>query len=284
MKKILVEIESDNNFHDINYIKEIDESEFKSIEQSISVIDEVQHLMDLYAVLAFNFEDFVEFQAKEVLTIIEHVNPVNHVGENEYKFLKVQINRFTNNYLSSFRMFIDHSNVKIGKRFQKDSIEYQKFISMTNKAYDKNFSYRFAHKLRNFCQHCALPISGFNVTGIENGRSFMFYFEKEYLLNEYDSWGVQVKEDLINGPESFNVNVVLESHFRIATKFSTEIHDLYEDKFLDALNYLNDYTARFRSDKELRIMDEDFDPDSISQITLQKFPFKLIDKFCNGIS
>lgn len=284
MKNFLAEISTDNNVHDINYIKDISDSELTSIEHYIGILDEVQHLMDLFVVLRFNFDDIIQFQTTEVQPIIERINPINHLKEKEYAFLKVEINRFVNNYLSAFRMFIDHSDVKIGRRFKKDSKEYKMFISMANKAYDNNFSYRFAYKLRNFCQHCGLPITGFEIEGIEKGSKFMFSFVRDYLLTEYDSWGPRVKEDLTNGNQNININVVLNNHFRIVSKISEEIHSLYELIFNEAISFLHEYTSSYRTDKELVMIKQNCDVKNLDNLIIGKFPFELIDKFNNGSS
>jgi len=280
----LAEISSINSKHEVHHIKEVPDSEFQLIKNNLELVDEVQHLMDLFVVVKFNFDDIIQFQSNDVLPIIEEINPISDLKENQYAYLKAEINRFVNNYLSSFRMFIDHADVKLGRRFKKDSEEYKNFITLTNKAFDNNFSYRFLYKLRNFCQHCGLAITGFQVEGLTNGSSFTFNFQREYLLKEYDSWGKVVKEDLINGAEHININPVLNNHFTIVSKFSEKIHSLYESRFINALEFLNAVISDFRSDKEILIISEDIEGRNKNQISKTKFPLQLIDKFLNGSS
>lgn len=281
MKNFLARLSSKNKEYEYQYLKEIPDSEFRLILINFAVIEEVQHLMDLFLLLRFNFEDIVEFQENDVIPIIQEVNPVSHITEHQHAYLKAQINRFVNNYLSSFRMFIDHVDIKIGRRFDKKSKEYSSFITMTNKAFDNNFSYRFLYKLRNFCQHCGLPITSFQVEGLDNGSSFTFSFERDYLLNEYDGWSQKVKIDLKNGPKQIPINPILSSHFKIVSEFSKRIHTLYESKFMSALEYLRTVVSDYRGEEELVILSEGRSVNGNKEINIVKFPWKLIDEFNN---
>ncbi|MBS3992977.1 MAG: hypothetical protein KGZ87_04595 [Bacteroidetes bacterium] len=283
MKRYFAEITEIENIPNFKYIKDISTEDFSQIEKFIKVIDETEHLMDLFLVHKLNFQDLIDFQITGIENILDGVTNLTDIGKEKYTFLKIEINRIVINYLSSFRMFIDHCDRKIAKRFGKESQEYSNFKSLTNQAYDNTFVYRFVYKLRNFCQHCGIPVTDLNINNLKDIVQLEFQFERDYLLNEYEEWGIKVKTDLKNMNEKTNINQVFKVHFSIIEKLSERIHNIYEIKFMDALKNLNNFRNPDRNQNEIVVITENQDTVLGKQITITKFPNELINKFINGI-
>jgi len=283
VKRYFAEITEIENIPNFKYIKDISTEDFSQIEKFIKVIDETEHLMDLFLVHKLNFQDLIDFQITGIENILDGVTNLTDIGKEKYTFLKIEINRIVINYLSSFRMFIDHCDRKIAKRFGKESQEYSNFKSLTNQAYDNTFVYRFVYKLRNFCQHCGIPVTDLNINNLKDIVQLEFQFERDYLLNEYEEWGIKVKTDLKNMNEKTNINQVFKVHFSIIEKLSERIHNIYEIKFMDALKNLNNFRNPDRNQNEIVVITENQDTVLGKQITITKFPNELINKFINGI-
>lgn len=71
----------------------------------------------------------------------------------------LEINRQALNFLSSVRTYLDHHEASISRRHGQNSENLQCFHQYCSDAYDSSFSYRFLYKLRDYAQHCGLPIS-----------------------------------------------------------------------------------------------------------------------------
>lgn len=72
--------------------------------------------------------------------------------------LVLTLNRRLVSYLASARLYVDFTESRIKRRYGKDSDQVRVFAAACSGVYDRNFSYRFTWKLRNFSQHCGFPI------------------------------------------------------------------------------------------------------------------------------
>jgi hypothetical protein len=100
------------------------------------------------------------------------------------------------NYLSSFRMFTDHSEASLKRRFGKDSPEVRAYKKIENHQYDSVFAYRFLYRFRNFVQHIGLPIERASHTDTrEHGpESLKLIMTKQRLLEDREVWGTVLSE------------------------------------------------------------------------------------------
>ncbi len=282
MKRYLAEIESSVLPPKISPLKDISDEEYLLYEQSKGVIDETQHLMDLFLIHKLNFQELIDFQTQDINEILRGSDDLMNIGNEKYTFLKIEINRLLFNYLSSFRMFTDHCGRKIKHRFGKNSQEYTDYKLLTNKLYDNVFAYRFICELRDYCQHSGIAITDFQLKNQTEFIEVAFHFERDYLLRD-KKWKPFVKKDLEKMEGKININPILNTHLSTVKKLLEEIHSLYETKFMNALNSLNGFTKSHRKKRELVIISESNKTEYGMQISIDKFPFELIDKFINGI-
>ena len=69
------------------------------------------------------------------------------------------------NYLASIRFFLDFTETRVKRRFGKTSQQAQSFKRACSSAFDNTFAYRFLYKLRNYAQHCGLPVGPLDIRG-----------------------------------------------------------------------------------------------------------------------
>jgi hypothetical protein len=62
------------------------------------------------------------------------------------------------NFLSAFRLFLDHSETRLKRQYGDSSGVVATFKQACSRSYDEVFAYRFLYKLRNYVQHCGLPL------------------------------------------------------------------------------------------------------------------------------
>jgi hypothetical protein len=80
--------------------------------------------------------------------------------------------------------------------------------------YDTWFSYRFLWQMRNYIQHCGLPLGGIerrlvsDADGKPKTECFV-YFDKEKLLSTYGSWG-KIQSEIENLPDKIDIMINIE--------------------------------------------------------------------------
>lgn len=114
--------------------------------------------------------------------------------------VSLNINRLFLNYVFSFRTYIDHLETFLKRTFGDTSNEVIAFKKLTAELYDNHFEYRFIYKLRNYAQHCGLPIDVFNINpsiyeGVYDVK-INIEFDPDLLLVKFHAWGTQLKKEL----------------------------------------------------------------------------------------
>lgn len=111
------------------------------------------------------------------------------------------------NVLSMFRSLLDHSSLSLSRTFGKESTQLARWQATLARIYDASFEYRFFYKLRNYSQHVGMPPMSFNFTDSadEDGIGFRLDFSRDRLLEEKESWNVQLRQDLLSKPEKIPV-------------------------------------------------------------------------------
>jgi hypothetical protein len=118
-------------------------------------------------------------------------------------------NRIVLNILTSLRTFVDHSNTRLTHKFGTASREIQDFKAACSRQYDSQFAYRFMCRLRNYAQHCGMPVgrivvrdrlapaSAESAAGTPDAglQDIQIYFNAKQLLNDYNGWS-GVAQDL----------------------------------------------------------------------------------------
>ena len=114
------------------------------------------------------------------------------------------------NWLTSFRLFLDHAQFDLSRRFGDTSPQLNRFQSVKSVVFDGSVGYRFIYKFRNYVQHCGSPLSSIVIgrqgeNGGETRRSVAFTLNRDQLLRDYDGWGRFVLQDLSEMTETFQL-------------------------------------------------------------------------------
>jgi hypothetical protein len=140
--------------------------------------------------------------------------------------LAIRLNQRILNFLSSMRTYLDHMETRLNRSYGNESKQFTEFKAATAKEFDDHFAYRFISKLRNYTQHCGMPlgkIAGLSRLPTPNPdeaahHSLDFFFMKSELLKNFSGWG-KVKPELEELPDEFPlrdyIGEVVESLRRI---------------------------------------------------------------------
>lgn len=156
------------------------------------------------------------------------------------------INLHICNLLSSVRTYVDHQETKIKRRYGDPSNELEKFKKATSHEYDHDFSYRFMYHLRNYIQHCGLPVSQAGVqhklinrdTG-EIEISMNPHAIKSSLLAEH-RWKQVIRDDLSNMPEEIALIPIAEKYIQSVKRIHASTVDFSIDEVRASAKYFMD--------------------------------------------
>jgi hypothetical protein len=120
------------------------------------------------------------------------------------------------NWLTAMRLFLDHEETELERRFGKQSPEVAAFTAATAKAFDAGEpGYRFAFKFRNYVQQCGVPLSSLDFVRVPGSnprakQSVLLRVDRDELLANFDGWG-PVKKDLWAFPPRFELLPLIAS-------------------------------------------------------------------------
>jgi hypothetical protein len=153
------------------------------------------------------------------------------------------------NWLTSMRLFLDHTETDLKRRYGKMSREVQQFKKATKSAFDTRVGYRFSYKFRNYVQHCGLPLSHIDIsrpnrpTRTRAKQSVALLLDRDELLSSYDEWGI-VKRDLEAMPPRFALGPLLSEAMEGLRDVYQELLDLRLSEALSRCTVLERALAR----------------------------------------
>ncbi len=223
---VLVKIVDDK----VNPIKEILSSDLELLNNAKASIFEFNREYQLIDYVNENYNSFLH----ELSTMVNDFNSNDHTLS---PFIYDEFIRFINrnilNILTSMRTMTDHLETKVKRTYGEKSPEWSELKKQMSHAFDTEFSYSFASKLRNFVQHCGMPPIHFEFKNefctSELQSSVSLEFNRDKLLEGFTKWGTIVKPELQKQPEFFCVFTFLNS--LVNTLFGVFARFMKEAKF-----------------------------------------------------
>jgi hypothetical protein len=185
--------------------RDLTDEEVADYQQAISFVLEHKQQEPLKLVVG----NYREYRALEAAIAIAWTtsSPPQQAESDESLF---HLQRVLLNWLTSLRLFDDHSCARLTRVYGRNSTELSRYDTARAGAYDRNPSYRFVCELRNYAQHCGqVPIQG-SVHVSRSGREVELYFDRDELLAKFHNWK-RVKQDLLDGPAHIPLDDSLEA-------------------------------------------------------------------------
>lgn len=175
----------------------------------------------------------------------EFINFLKDFIDKSSKLEIFDINRYTMNYLFGIRTFLDHWETHIKRNYRSNKQYIDVYKEAISYEYDNHMAYRLVYRLRNYVQHCEMPISSVTEKlNTNNEKEIIVYVNRDRLLSNYKKWK----------PEEVEYLKSLEEEFEITPLF---------DEMNDCLFRIHDKLINFNIDK-------DFILDCISVLKLRK--------------
>lgn len=202
MIKHLVVYQTTNGKQTFNVKEAFTSSELETIDKCISALSKFTGFRTLFRMVLDNYLDLTQYLDKEENSETESLKKIGY-----------HTNRLTINYLSSAKLFIEHSEKKIKSLCGKNSQEFNDWKLTTKKEFETYFSYRFLYHLRNFTQHYGFPVGAINKGYVEEGKHniTLFFVRDALITNNYD-WHKDVIKDLEGAPEKFPIFKIINEY------------------------------------------------------------------------
>lgn len=183
--------------------------ELKFISEAREVLTAFNNHPALVSIVSLNVADFRQYLQQ---VAGEHRQP-SFVALPQ---IILNANRLVLNVLTALRTFRDHSRTIAYRRYGRRSqfvADWQALIATKEKQF---FSYRFLYDLRNYVQHCGMPVGQVSFTSRQNEtthlveRAAQFDFDRDALLHDYNDWAGDVRAGLDGLPKHFAILPFLE--------------------------------------------------------------------------
>lgn len=192
----------------ITTIRDLGEKEYEEYRKASVCLLDFSRDQQLYTIVLLNYDDFLDTLKRYSQKYAENPRMVNWILMEK---MVLDTNRHLLNLLSSIRTFLDHTQTKLTKRYGDQSSRVKRFKEACSKSYNDSFSYRFLSKLRNYSQHCGMPLGEMTLSSEENppysgniSHSLAANFSRDELL-KFNLWGTRIQKEITQLPPKFDI-------------------------------------------------------------------------------
>jgi hypothetical protein len=261
---------------EINGVRNLTQEEYSKYEKAYSEIGRYMQSGELFTVTLLNHDDF--FQALN--GYLDIFKEVQDVGKHNLDRVILDLNRKILNYLCSMRTFLDHNETDINRSHGKEELKYFKKICADH--YDNSFAYRFLYKLRNYSQHCGMPIGNLVINAEKDDKSksgkkltVSLVFDRDQLLSRYDEWKSSLKNEISEMPAYFAIAPLLEEMmFRLGDIHLSLVKKLFPDIKLEAKFMLKLANEVNDTDAKVVVFEYVEETENRAQLTYIEIPLK----------
>ncbi len=222
---------------------------FKKIEESVDEIVTYLETLDLYGLVKLNERNLLDFFPTALEEVKTKSIKWNGVTDDDLRRLKLEVNGRLLNYLNSIRTYLDHSETSFKREFGGESGDFKEFKTITSHLFDNNFAYRFFYKLRNYAQHCGLPVHSIGYSVNNNNGIIRVNINPRLvrvkLLEKFD-WGAKVRKDLTEMNTDIELIPLLLDLVKQISLLDEKIKRINLENILLTANYLNEQAGHLR--------------------------------------
>lgn len=231
----------DNKFH-IKRVYDLNVSQPDDIEKKLDKLFEFNRHLQVLSILTKNEKELLEKIDNHRKNTPHSLLVAPNMGENNWHF--VEVNRAVLNLLSSLKTFLDFSETFLRRKYGKDSDEIKIFKEAQSAQFDGSFSYRFCYKLRNYAQHCGLPVGGFDTETIQLSKSeslshVILYLERDVLIKNFD-WGKKIEDEIYALDERFELGSHLINFVECIQSLCNTLINIEKEDVMDSLEYIEE--------------------------------------------
>lgn len=267
---------------EIRALRELTAQEYAEYKSNLKILIDFSNKQQLFTIINLNYEEFKNL-VNTYLIEFKNSPSMNWACT---EIMVINTNRVLLNFLSAFRTLLDHMEYILKKDYGNESEEFKKFKKVCSEQYDNYFSYRFLYKLRNYTQHCGMPVGSFTidskVSNIESKKVedyLAVYFDRDTLLNKYDSWG-QIKNEIIDLPPKIEINPFVDDVMKCISRINLTVieHDL--EKVFRSTKYFENLLIPFKDIDEIPAIfdiNDKYGNQEKLEVNIEWMPLHIID-------
>jgi hypothetical protein len=225
----------------VKAIRKLSNSEYKEFKKATMCLLRFSSDQRIFLIARLNYDSFNNLLKRYFEAYTK--NP--SMGWPRAEKMILEINRHLLNYLSAVRTFLDHSETNIKRRYGRNSERVKRFKRVCSKEYKNSFSYRFIYNLRNYAQHCGMPLGQLTLKSEEVDphskeviHSLSIKFNRDELLSEYDSWGSQLKREIQRLPKTFEINPHISEMMKCIEMITTSLIEEEMPELIKSASYV----------------------------------------------
>ena len=221
--------------------------EVKSLKLANQVVHEYQYYNRRMAEIGLNYRDFTETVEKYTEEVTSKEDISDHSDLTEIIF--VNVNRTMINLISSLKVFVEHLEKRLKKKYNENSVEYLKFKTVTANLYDGYFSYKLLINLRDHAIHVDFPIDSFTaeserIAGTKkNAIKLLIQFNRDKLLSD-EKIERKLGPDLRRYNALFPVSHIMDEVPKLLKILFDAFLKIEKDYFVHHANVLLTYSSK----------------------------------------
>jgi len=195
----------------VGILRDLSEDEFNSYMTASTELGRFARKRHLFQIVELNRDTFHDC----LRTLGSGFENDTAVSWDRANTMILTINGHILNFLSAVRTFLDHTETSIKREHGDPSDNLTHFEDQTSTEFDECFSYRFLYLLRNFTQHCGMPLGELSLRADASpdkerpDTTLELLFYRDYLLANFKKWKM-VKSELEALPEKFPVTLHID--------------------------------------------------------------------------
>lgn len=226
----------------------LSDQEFSDYAQATSALGRQSAIQQLIEITRLNHSEY-----KKVLNRFSALFEEDHaIDWATARDMIVEVNRHVLNFLSAMKTFLDHTQTRLDRQFGKESSEFKQFKAVEYAAFDHHFSYRFVSKLRNYTQHCGMPLGNISANVVQDDppvgtvmHIIDFYFDRDSLLTNFSEWSRHVEPELKAMPPQFPISEHIDRTMECLEKINAVVMANCETAIRESLGVVEALLGEF---------------------------------------
>lgn len=192
LKLFMVSRLDDEGGREFRAIRELTAPESERYPGACQRLHEFHRTQDLIHLIAANSEEF----RTAVDQLVQRAHSERRSAYRQDSAESRNLQRLVVNYLTATRLYLDHRQTFLTRRYGESSAVLAAFNATRRDIHEAHPEYRFLYELRNYVQHCGMPLQVVRVTQrlIPGDNSEAVHadvsigFHRDMLLSEYGEW------------------------------------------------------------------------------------------------
>ncbi len=233
-------------------IQKLETNDMTLIKGACEAIYEFEYFDRRFVEIKLNFDEFFKvFKESEVQLLSQ---PDDKLRDKNFNLIFIDINRTFSNYISSYKLQIDHCDQRLMSKYGENSEQYEEFKKHKNSTFDTHFTYRLIYYLRNFSQHKDFAINDMSIDSVRIGDDkyedeFIISFDKNQLLKDKDIKR-KLSLDLTLYNDFFPAMPHIKKSFELLNGFYRTYLKIEKDFLFENIKILEKYIIKIPQNKE----------------------------------